>query len=146
MKPEALDRIFKPFAQADTSITRRFGGTGLGLSISKQIAEALGGGIRVESEYGKGSTFTVTIGTGSLDGVRTPGAARNREGCRGRRHGRRAGRQAARLPGAARRGRRLQPETHFAGAASRRRICYRRGRGRAGRLREGAGREVMTWS
>jgi len=69
MKPEALNRIFQPFAQADTSITRRFGGTGLGLSISRQISEALGGGIEVASEYGKGSTFSVIIETGSLSGV-----------------------------------------------------------------------------
>jgi len=69
MKPEVLDRIFTPFAQADTSITRRFGGTGLGLSISRQIADALGGSLTVASEYGKGSTFTITINTGSLEGV-----------------------------------------------------------------------------
>jgi CheY-like chemotaxis protein len=75
MKPEALDRIFTPFSQADSSITRRFGGTGLGLSISKQITEALGGGIRVESEYGHGSTFIVKVGAGSLDGVKLLGPA-----------------------------------------------------------------------
>jgi PAS domain S-box-containing protein len=70
MKPEVHERIFQPFAQADTSITRRFGGTGLGLSISRQIADALGGSLTVASEYGKGSTFTVTINTGALEGVR----------------------------------------------------------------------------
>ena len=69
MKPEVLDRIFTPFAQADTSITRRFGGTGLGLSISRQIADALGGSLTVASEYGKGSTFTITVNTGPLAGV-----------------------------------------------------------------------------
>jgi len=69
MKPEVLERIFTPFAQADTSITRRFGGTGLGLSISRQIADALGGSLTVASKYGKGSTFTITINTGSLEGV-----------------------------------------------------------------------------
>jgi PAS domain S-box-containing protein len=69
MKPEVLERIFTPFAQADTSITRRFGGTGLGLSISRQIADALGGSLTVASEYGKGSTFTITINTGPLEGV-----------------------------------------------------------------------------
>jgi PAS domain S-box-containing protein len=69
MKSEVLDRIFKPFAQADTSVTRRFGGTGLGLSISRQIAEALGGSVSVRSEEGKGSTFTLTIETGNMNGV-----------------------------------------------------------------------------
>lgn len=71
MKGDVLARIFEPFAQGDTSITRRFGGTGLGLSISKQIAEALGGGISVASECGRGSTFTLTVDAGSLKGVAT---------------------------------------------------------------------------
>ena len=64
--PAAMDRIFQPFAQADTSITRRFGGTGLGLSISRQIVEGLGGGIEVQSEVGRGTVFTLTVGAGSL--------------------------------------------------------------------------------
>ncbi len=67
---DAQKRIFDPFAQADTSITRRFGGTGLGLAISKQLAEALGGELTVQSQVGRGSTFSVTISTGPLDGVR----------------------------------------------------------------------------
>lgn len=65
-----LESIFKPFTQADSSVTRRFGGTGLGLSISRHIAAGLGGGITVQSEVGKGSTFSVTISTGPLQGVR----------------------------------------------------------------------------
>jgi PAS domain S-box-containing protein len=69
MKPESMTNLFQPFMQADTSITRRFGGTGLGLTISRQLAEAMGGGIAVKSEYGKGSTFTCTIDTGSLSGI-----------------------------------------------------------------------------
>ena len=67
---EEISRIFRPFTQADTSTTRRFGGTGLGLTICKRLAEMLGGDITVSSAEGRGSTFSVTIDTGSLDGVR----------------------------------------------------------------------------
>ncbi|MDQ8205147.1 ATP-binding protein [Pelagicoccus sp. SDUM812003] len=59
--PERLSSIFDSFTQVDTSTSRRFGGTGLGLAISHNLALAMGGTIRVDSESGKGSTFILTI-------------------------------------------------------------------------------------
>jgi two-component system sensor histidine kinase RpfC len=58
---EALARIFEPFEQEDGSSTRRFGGSGLGLALVKQIVDAMGGRIDVESERGRGSRFRVAL-------------------------------------------------------------------------------------
>lgn len=66
---EQSDRLFKPFSQADTTTTRKYGGTGLGLYLSKRIAQALGGDLTVlATQPKKGSVFRVTIDPGPLTG------------------------------------------------------------------------------
>lgn len=57
----AQDRIFEPFRQVEGTLTRRAGGTGLGLSVARHLSELLGGRLDLESEVGKGSTFTVRL-------------------------------------------------------------------------------------
>ncbi len=58
---DRLEKIFEPFAQADASMSRRFGGTGLGTTISRQLVELMGGRLRVESSLGEGSRFIVEL-------------------------------------------------------------------------------------
>jgi signal transduction histidine kinase len=61
MPPDAATYIFEPFRQVDGTDTRKYKGTGLGLSITKRLADALNGSISVETELGKGTTFTVVL-------------------------------------------------------------------------------------
>ncbi len=61
IKEEDMDKLFKPFQQVETGLTRKYEGTGLGLSICDKLAELLGGKITVKSQWEKGSTFTFTI-------------------------------------------------------------------------------------
>lgn len=69
MTPEQLEKVFKPFVQADSSVTRKFGGTGLGLTISRTIVHALGGDVAVSSTPGQGSTFSFWLDAGDCSAI-----------------------------------------------------------------------------
>lgn len=59
--PEAMDRLFSPFAQASAEVARTYGGTGLGLTVSRELARLMGGDLTVESALGQGSAFTLDL-------------------------------------------------------------------------------------
>ena len=67
IKSEDIKRLFTEFEQLETGNARRFGGTGLGLALTRKLVELSGGAISVESEFGRGSTFTVTLPTGNRE-------------------------------------------------------------------------------
>jgi PAS domain S-box-containing protein len=61
MSPEQVGRLFQPFSQADASTTRKYGGTGLGLTITRRFCQMMGGDVEVDSEPGRGTTFTIRL-------------------------------------------------------------------------------------
>jgi signal transduction histidine kinase len=61
MTPEQLGKLFQAFTQADASTSKKYGGTGLGLVLCRNFCQMMGGEVTVESEFGKGTTFTVRL-------------------------------------------------------------------------------------
>jgi PAS domain S-box-containing protein len=69
--PDRQQKVFEPFEQGDSSTRREFGGTGLGLAIVKAFSELIGAAVEVESELGRGTTFTVRLPSGVPEGMRS---------------------------------------------------------------------------
>jgi signal transduction histidine kinase len=61
MTPEQMGKLFQEFSQASSTTASKYGGTGLGLAISRRFCQMMGGDITVESEPGRGSTFTIRL-------------------------------------------------------------------------------------
>ncbi|EGQ9052141.1 histidine kinase [Vibrio parahaemolyticus] len=80
---EAQKRIFRPFEQAESSTTRRFGGTGLGLAIVKEIAEHMGGHVTVQSQENIGTTFTVEVEISPCEPGKVESGHRHKLNCNG---------------------------------------------------------------
>jgi len=83
IESDQLDRVFRPFAQAEPSTARRFGGSGLGLDISRRLARMLGGEITARSTPGRGSTFSLEVSTGPLAGIPVIGSLGDPRGAGG---------------------------------------------------------------
>ena len=86
MSPEQLQRVFEPFVQADTSITRRYGGTGLGLAIVSRLVRLMGGEVSASSTLGQGSSMAFTVEMGHAPAAASTGgsASANAEAGTGR--------------------------------------------------------------
>jgi GAF domain-containing protein/CheY-like chemotaxis protein/CHASE3 domain sensor protein len=74
MTADQLGKLFEAFTQADAATTRRYGGTGLGLALSRRLCRMMGGDVTVESEGGRGSTFTIRLPAHVADAVEEPPA------------------------------------------------------------------------